>query len=121
MGSSHVRPCLPCAGAVLAHKLLARGLKVCLKFKDDSSAAGCAYIESVNTSVSQLSNLPHLSVPDVFALVSLMGLYLSEAHGHQKAYKDLISFIDEGNELTLDKVQNTVIYHSCDTSKFDGQ
>ena len=69
----------PLAGAVLAHKLLARGLKACLKFKDDSSAAGCAHIESVNTSVSQLSNLPHLSVPDVFALVSLMGLYLSEA------------------------------------------
>ena len=106
----------PLAGAVLAHKLLARGLKACLKFKDDSSAAGCAYIESVNTSVSQLSNLPHLSVPDVFALVSLMGLYLSDAHGHQKAYKDLIAFIDEGNELTLDKVQNTVIYHSRDTS-----
>jgi hypothetical protein len=106
----------PLSGAVLAHKLLARGLKACLKFKDDSSAAGCAYIESVNTSVSQLSNLPHLSVPDVFALVSLMGLYLSDAHGHQKAYKDLIAFIDEGNELTLDKVQNTVIYHSRDTS-----
>jgi hypothetical protein len=31
--------------------------------KDDSSSAGCAYIESVNTSVSQLSHLPHLSVP----------------------------------------------------------
>jgi hypothetical protein len=106
----------PLSVAVLAHKLLARGLKACLKFKDDSSAAGCAYIESVNTSVSQLSNLPHLSVPDVFALVSLMGLYLSDAHGHQKAYKDLITFIDEGNELTLDKVQNTVIYHSRDTS-----
>jgi hypothetical protein len=29
----------PLAGAVLAHKLLARGLKACLKFKDDSSAA----------------------------------------------------------------------------------
>ena len=57
----------PLAGVVLAHKLLARGLKACLKFKDDS-AAGCAHIESVNTSVSQLSNLPHLSVPDVFAL-----------------------------------------------------
>jgi hypothetical protein len=54
----------PLAGAVLAHQLLARGLKACLKFKDDSSAAGCAYIESVNTSVSQLGNLPHLSVPE---------------------------------------------------------
>jgi hypothetical protein len=42
----------PLAGAVLAHKLLARGLKACLKFKDDSSADGCAYIESVNTSTS---------------------------------------------------------------------
>jgi hypothetical protein len=54
-----------------------------------------------NTSVSQLNHLPHLSVPDVFTLVSLMGLYLSEAH--PKTYKELIAYVDDGHELTLDK------------------
>ena len=106
----------PLAGDVIAHKLLARGLKVCLNFKDDSSTVGRDYIESVNTSFSQLINLQKLSVPDVYVLVSRMGLYLSDSPGHQKAYKELITYIDEGNELTLDKVQHTIMYHSRNTS-----
>ena len=39
----------------------------------------------------------------MFALVSLMGLYLSEAYGHPKVYKELIAYVDDGHELTLDK------------------
>jgi hypothetical protein len=73
----------PLTGASIAHKLLARGLKTCLGFKDDSTAACTDYIASINTSVSQLGHMPHLSIPDVFALVTLMGLYLSDASGHQ--------------------------------------
>ena len=88
-----------------AHKLLAHCLKICLKLKDDFSAAGCDYIERVNTSVSQLAKLQNLTVPDVYVFVSLMGLYLSDASSHQKAYKELITYINDGNELTLDKVQ----------------
>ena len=52
----------------------------------------------------------------LYALVSLMGLYLSDATGHQKAYKELITFIDDGNELTLDKMQRMIMYHSRNTS-----
>jgi hypothetical protein len=33
-----------------------------------------------------------------------MGLYLSEASGHQKAYKELFAHIDDGHALTLEKV-----------------
>ena len=41
------------------------------------------YIASVNKSASQLSHVQPMTVQDVYALVTLMGLYLSEASGHQ--------------------------------------
>jgi hypothetical protein len=53
-----------------------------------------------------------MTVQDVSALVTLMGLYLSEASGHQKAYKDLPTHIDDGHSLTLDKVQHEIIRFS---------
>jgi len=39
------------------HKLLASGLRTCLCFKDDSTAAATDYISSINTSASQLSHM----------------------------------------------------------------
>ena len=66
----------PITGASIAHKLLASGLKTCLGFKDDSTAASTAYIVSVNDSASQLSHVQPMTVPDFYSLVTLMGLYL---------------------------------------------
>ena len=66
------------------------------------------YIASVNASASQLSHVEPMTVPDVYALVTLMGLYLSEASGHQKAYKELLAHIDDGHALTLEKVQHEI-------------
>jgi hypothetical protein len=54
-------------------------------------ASALDYIASVNASASQLSHVQPMTVQDVYALVTLMGLYLSEASGHQKAYKELCS------------------------------
>ena len=68
---------------------------------DDSPEACTDDIARINTSVSQLSHMNDMSVRDVFALVILMGLYLSTASGHQKAYKELLAYIDAGNPLTL--------------------
>jgi hypothetical protein len=62
----------PVTGASIAHKLLARGLKTCLNFKNDSMASALDYIASVNASASQLSPM---TVQDVYALVTLMGLW----------------------------------------------
>ena len=53
----------PLTGASIANKLLTRGLKMCLGFKDDSTAACTDYIASINTSVSQLGHMPNLSIP----------------------------------------------------------
>jgi hypothetical protein len=97
------------SGASIAHKLLARGLKTCLNFKNDSMVSALDYIASVNSSASQLSHVQPMTVQDVYALVTLMGLYLSEASGHQKAYKELLAYIDDGHALTLDKVQHEII------------
>jgi hypothetical protein len=102
----------PVTGASIAHKLLARGLKTCLGFKNDSMASAVDYIASVNASASQLSHVQPMTVQDVYALVTLMGLYLSEASGHQKAYKELLAHIDDGHALTLEKVQHEIIRFS---------
>ena len=75
-------------------------------------AAVTDYIASVNASASQLSHVEPMTVPDVYALVTLMGLYLSDASGHQKAYKELLAYIDDGHALTLEKVQSMIIRFS---------
>jgi hypothetical protein len=95
----------PLAGNTITHKLLACGLEKCLTFKDDSTAAFTAYIAVVNESSSQLSNMPPMSITDIYALVTLMGLHLSSSDHHEKAYHELIAYVDEGNSLALEKVQ----------------
>ena len=72
----------PLTCSSIAHKLLARDLRTCLSFKDDSTAAATDYIASINASVSQLSHMQPMTVPDFYALVTLMGLYLSEVSCH---------------------------------------
>jgi hypothetical protein len=94
----------PVTGASIAHKLLARGLKMCLNFKNDSMVSALDCIVSVNASASQLSHVQPMTVQDVYALVTLMGFYLSEASGHQRAYKELLAHFDDGHALTLEKV-----------------
>ena len=102
----------PVTGASIAHKLLARGLQTCLNLKSDSPTSAAEYIAAVNTSASQLSHVEPMTVHDVYALVTLMGLHLSDASGHQKAYKELLAYIDDGNALTLERVQAMIIRFS---------
>ena len=47
----------PITGASIAHKLLARGLKTCLNFKNDSMVSALDYIASVNASASVFGGL----------------------------------------------------------------
>jgi hypothetical protein len=62
----------PVTSASIVHMLLARGLKTCLGFEDDSTASATAYIASVNASASQLSHVQPMTVQDVYDLVTLM-------------------------------------------------
>ena len=50
--------------------------------------------------------------PDVYALVTLMGIYLSDSSGHQKASKKLLAHVDDGHALTLEMVQHAIIKFS---------
>ncbi len=56
-------------------------------------------------------------VEEVYALVALMGLLLSEASSHEKAYKELIALIDDGHALTLEKVQHVLLKYSRTCSR----
>ena len=56
--------------------------------------------------------MPAMSVSDVFSLVTLMGLYLSDASDHQKAYKELLAYVDTRNVLMLYTVQHVIILFS---------
>ena len=53
-------------------------------------------------------------VQDVYVLVTLMGLCLPEVSSHQKAYKELLAYIDNGHTLT--KVQHEIISDLVPTS-----
>jgi hypothetical protein len=44
-----------------------------------------------------------MSLSEIYALASFMGLHLSSSPRHESAYSDLMTFIDEGNALTLEK------------------
>jgi hypothetical protein len=80
--------------------------------KNESTASVTAYIASFKVFASQLDHVEPMTVQDVYALVTLMGLYLSEASGHQKAYKEFLAHIDDGHAFTLDKVQHEIIRFS---------
>jgi hypothetical protein len=101
------------ADTVITHKLLACGLEKCLTFKDDSTAVFTTYIATVNESASQLGNMPPMSITDIYALVTLMGLHMSSSDRHEKAYRELIAYVDEGNAITLEKVQQMGLKYSC--------
>jgi hypothetical protein len=60
-----------------------------------------------------------MTVTDVYAIVILMGLYLSETSGHHKAYKERLAHVDDGHALTLDKVQNAIIRFSRSHAPLD--
>ena len=69
-------------------------------------------IGKINASVAQLAHVENLSIADIFALVTLIGLYLSSSPRHENAYRELMQFVDEGHALTHEDVQNIGITHA---------
>ena len=55
-----------------------------------------------------------MSLSEIYALAALMGLYLSPSTRHERAYRDLMTFIDEDNALTLEEVLKIGLKHSRD-------
>ena len=74
-----------------------------MSLQDDSTAAFTQYMARLNESLAQLATVQPMTLSEIYALDALMGLHLSESSRHERAYRDLMTFIDEGNALTLKK------------------
>jgi hypothetical protein len=55
-----------------------------------------------------------MTISEIYALAALMGLHLSESSHHERAYRDLIMFIDETNALTIEEVLKIGLKYSRD-------
>jgi hypothetical protein len=80
------------------------GFEQCMSIQDDSTATFTKYIARLNESLAQLATVKPMSISEIYALAALMGLHLSPSARHERAYRDLMTFIDEGNALTLEEV-----------------
>ncbi len=94
----------PRAGTAITHQLIVSGFEQCMSIQDDSTATFTKYIARLNESLAQLATVKPMSLSEIYALATLMGLHLSSSVRHDRAYRDLMSFIDQGNSLTLEEV-----------------
>jgi len=92
------------AGTAITHQLIVSGFEQCMSLPDDSTATFTKYIVRLNESLDQLATVKQMSISEIYALAAFMGLHLSSSARHERDYLDLMSFIDEGNALTLEEV-----------------
>jgi hypothetical protein len=104
----------PRAGTAITHQLIVSGFEQGMSLQDDSTVTFTKYIARLNESLAQLATVKPMSISEIYALASLMGLHLSSSTRHESAYRDLMSFIDEGNALTLEEVLKIGLKHSRD-------
>jgi len=104
----------PRAGAAITHQLIVISFEQCMSIQDDSSATFTKYINHLNESLAQLATVKPMSISKIYALAALMGLHLSPSAHHEHAYSDLMTFIDEGNALTLEEVLKIGLKYSRD-------
>jgi hypothetical protein len=104
----------PRAGTAITHQLIVSGFELCMSLEDDSTAAFTKYIARLNESLAQLATVKPMSLSEIYALAALMGLHLSKSDRHERAYRDLMTFINEGNALTLDEVLKAGLKYSRD-------
>jgi len=55
-----------------------------------------------------------MTLSEIYALGALMGLHQSALSRHEGAYSELMTYINEGNAITLDEVLKIGLKHSCD-------
>jgi hypothetical protein len=104
----------PRAGAAITHQLIVSGFEQCMSIQDDSTATFTKYMARLNESLAQLATVKSMSLSEIYALAALMGLHLSSSPRHERAYRDLMTFIDEGNALTLEEVLKIGLKYSRD-------
>ena len=94
----------PCAGTAITHQLIVSGFQQCMSLKGDTTEEFTKYMTCLNESLDQLSTVKPLALSEIYALAALMGLHQSESSRHERAYRDLMTYINEGNALTLEEV-----------------
>jgi len=90
------------------------GFQQCISLQEDSTAGFTQYMARLNESLDQLSTVQPMTLSDIYALAALMVLHLSESSRLERAYRDLMTFIDEGNALTLEEVLKVGLKYSRD-------
>jgi hypothetical protein len=105
----------PCAGTTITHQLIVSGFQQCMSLQDDSTAAFTQYMACLNESLAQLATVQPMTLSEIYAIAALMGLHLSESSRHERSYQDLMTFIDEGNALTLEEVLKIGLKYSRDS------
>jgi hypothetical protein len=104
----------PFAGTAITHQLVVSGFEQCISLEEDSTARFTQYMARLNESLAQLSTVQQMTLSEIYALAALMDLHLSESSRHERAHSDLMTFIDEGNALTLEEVLKVGLKYSRD-------
>jgi hypothetical protein len=104
----------PCAGEAITHQLIVSGIQQCMSLKGDTTEEFTQYMARLNESLTQLSTVKPLALSEIYALAALMGLHQSASSRHERVYRELVTNINEGNALTLDKVLKVGLKYSRD-------
>jgi len=87
----------PCAGAAITHQLIVSSFEHCMSLTCDTTEEFTQYMARLNESLAQLSTVKPLALSEIYALAALMGLHQSASSRHERAYRELVTNINEGN------------------------
>ena len=104
----------PCAGAAITHQLIVSGFQYCMSLNDDTTEEFTKYMARLNESLAHLSTVQPMALSEIYALGALMGLHQSALSRHERAYSELMTYINESNAITLDEVLKIGLMHSRD-------
>ena len=77
------------------------GFQQCMSLKGDTTEEFTKYMARLNESLAQLSTVKPLALSEIYALAALMGLHQSASSRHERAYRELVTNINEGNALIV--------------------
>jgi hypothetical protein len=87
-------------------------IQQCVSIEDDTTAGFTQYMARLNESLAQLSTVKPMVLSEIYALAA-------ELSRHESSYSDLVTFIDEGNALTLKEVLRICLKYSRERPSAD--
>jgi hypothetical protein len=95
-------------------RIIVSGFQHCMSLHGDTTEEFTKYMARLNESLAQLSTVQPMSLSEIYALGALIGLHQSGSSRHERAYRELLTYINEGNALTLAEVLKTGLRYSRD-------